>query len=135
MIVRCNICDMTYCSDLTEDQMVHQLHCYRAQRARDFYGPWLPLGFRAREELKHDTRGTPAERTERVIRSHFARSLEAIDYDINHHPSFEEYASAWLADEQRVRPTHRTEGAAELVKRWPPRRSKHLADGSSYWRP
>jgi hypothetical protein len=132
--VTCTICGLGYCDDLLEDRLVHQLHCYRAQRARDFYGSWLPLRHHAREAMKRFDSSSPVERIERTIRSHFARSLAAMDYDINYHPSFEVYASAWLADEQRVDPAYREEGIAELAKRWPPRRSKHLAAGSTCWR-
>jgi hypothetical protein len=130
----CEICGLNYCPEEPADRRLHTQHCRRAIKARDFYGPWLPLGYRAREEMKGDWEGrSPVDYLERVIQSHFARSLEAMNYDTARHPSFERYASAWLAgDRGFYTDACYAPALKELRKRWPPRRSPHLPSGT-YW--
>ena len=51
--------------------------------------PQLPLSYGAREKLK--VGGLPH------VVALYARSLEALDYDVDEHPSFDEYAGGVMA--------------------------------------
>jgi hypothetical protein len=85
--------------------------------------PPLPLWYGDRERLKYG--GLP-----RIV-AWFARSLEALDYDFDRHPPFEEYARGVMAS--RYAPRFIKENT-EMIKRFPPR----ILDGLGpclYWDP
>ena len=65
--------------------------------------------------------------------SHFARSLDAQNFDLQKHPSWDRYARAYLASE--LAGDHGADVVAAVAKEFggvcaDPR----LTDGSSYWR-
>jgi hypothetical protein len=103
----------------------------RAVRARNWFArtapsdaPPLPLCYGDRERLKYGG-GLP-----RIV-AWFARSLEALKYDFDRHPPFEEYACGVMAS--RYAPRLIKENA-ELRKRFPP----GILDGLGsclYWDP
>lgn len=78
----------------------------------------LPLGYDERERLKHG--GVDH------IESWYARSLEAREYDVNEHPSFDDYACGVMAS-QHTSPFIKDDEA--LQRRFPPRRLNGLTSG------
>jgi len=104
---------------------------WRARAAREFFakhGPAdlqpLPLGYAERERLK--------DGSVRHILAHYARSLAELNYDVETHPSFYEYACGWMAS-----PVTRNLSAAsdpELRRRFPPHPLEGL-DNHLYWKP
>jgi len=86
-VTECKVCGFTYCADLAEDCRQHNRKhraAVSAQVALAGVGPCpLPLSYRQREELKRERH--------LVKWSHFARSLEAMNYDLKRHPSWGEY--------------------------------------------
>ena len=61
----------------------------------------------------------------------FTRSLEANGWEINNHPSFEEFARGVLASEYAPDFTRKNEA---LLKRYPPRALAGIGPGQ-VWRP
>jgi hypothetical protein len=105
----------------------------RALAARkwfDLYGPPearpLPLGYDEREALKRG--GLP------TIVALYARSLEGRDYDLEEHPSFDDYACGVMASDQLSCPGAHIQEDEELQRRFPPRQLKGLGPGL-YWQP
>jgi hypothetical protein len=99
----CPVCGFGYCTDIGGDVRQHNSHHARAVAARQALagvGPCeLPLSYGAREELKRSPPGQLA--TEHLLLrmwSHFARSLDAQDFDLQRHPSWTRYARAYLAN-------------------------------------
>jgi hypothetical protein len=62
----------------------------------------------------------------------FARSLDANGWDINNHPSFEEFARGALASEFSPDFTRKN---TELLKRFPPRPLRGLREGQVWYPP
>jgi hypothetical protein len=79
----------------------------------------LPLGYDEREPLKGG--GAPH------ILAWYARSLDALDYDVVEHPSFHDYACGVMALPEHV-PASITENA-QLQLRFPPRPLSGLISG------
>jgi hypothetical protein len=130
---------MTYCTDIGGDVRKHNNHHARALAARQALagvGPCeLPLSCAAQEELKsRNVEG--AERLRLRMWSHFARSLDAQNFDLQKHPSWERYARAYLANAPAfgIAGDHDAEAVAAVAKEFggvcaDPR----LGGGSSYW--
>jgi hypothetical protein len=109
---------------------VQKKEAYRALLARewfDIYGPHdappLPLSSSEQDALRyHDPFGH--------LVADFARSLEANGWDINGHPSFEDFARGVLASEYSPDFTRTN---AELLKRYPPKPLRGIGPGQ-VWR-
>jgi hypothetical protein len=78
----------------------------------------LPLGYDERESLKHGGADH--------IESWYARSLDGREYDINEHPSFDDYACGVMASQHT--PEFIKDDPA-LQRRFPPRRLNGLTSG------
>lgn len=103
---------------------------YRAFRARAWFAengppdaPPFPLKYWDRERLK--VGGLPH------IVAWYARSLEALRYDLDEHPSFEDYARGVMAS-RFTAPFVKND--TELLKRYPPTPLAGLGAGL-YWDP
>ena len=88
--------------------------------------PPLPLSYDEREDLKIG--GLP------TIVALYARSLEGRDYDLEEHPSFDDYAAGVLASDQLSYPGARIQEDEELQRRFPPRTLSGLGPGLC-WKP
>src|SRR4051812_18939763 len=88
-------------------------------------GVELPLGYREREDMKCGGSGV-----ERIV-AWFARSLNENGYDVERHPSFNDYARGVLAS--AYAPPFIT-GAPGLLTRYPPRPLVGLGPGL-IWNP
>jgi hypothetical protein len=102
----------------------------RALSARkwfDLYGPPdarpLPLGYDEREALKRG--GLP------TIVAWYACSLACLDYSVEDHPSFDDYACGLMASEYAPDLIKKDE---ELQRRFPPRTLSGLGPGLC-WKP
>jgi hypothetical protein len=105
---------------------MRQLAC-KALAARDWFAingppdaPPLPLSYDEREELKHGG-------LDHIV-AWYARSLAALDFDVDKHPSFHDYACGALAS---GRIPWREDA---LEKRFSPRMLDGLGSGL-YWAP
>jgi hypothetical protein len=100
-----------------------------ALRARDRFArehpslPLLPLNYADRERAK---RGPDNFRIEHAL-AHFARSLEAHQYDLDRHPSFEVYMRGLLCC-QRLREMYTL-----IAHLFPPHPLPGLVPDQSYW--
>jgi hypothetical protein len=99
----------------------------KALAARDWFAvngppdaPALPLSYNEREALKHGG-------LDHVV-AWYARSLEALDFDVEKHPSFKVYACGVVALGKLIEPD------AALEQRFPARTLEGL-DGGLYWIP
>lgn len=96
-IKTCDVCGIGYCPDLAEDRWTHYRVHSKAIYARDVLtgtGPCpLPTSYREREQLKQPAYevADASRANDLVTWSHFARSLEAMDYDLSRHPSWRMY--------------------------------------------
>ena len=86
--------------------------------------PPLPLSYDEREDLKTGGLST--------IVALFARSLENRDYDLEEHPSFDDYARGVMASDHMGYPGIKED--EQLKKRFPPRPLNGLGPGL-YWEP
>jgi hypothetical protein len=87
--------------------------------------PPLPIGYDEREHTKRQGRLAK-------IVGLYARSLENRKYDLQEHPSFDDYAQGVMASEYNGH-SHMKEDE-ELKKRFPPRQLKGLGPGL-IWNP
>ena len=87
--------------------------------------PLLPIGYDEREDTKRQ--GPLAK-----IVGLYARSLENRKYDLQEHPSFDDYARGVMASEYHGHSEMKED--EELKKRFPPRQLKGLGPGL-YWEP
>jgi hypothetical protein len=104
---------------------------YRALVAREWFAlngppdaPPLPLSYEEREALKH---GGVLH-----ILAWYARSLEARDYAVEEHPSFDLYARGVMASSEA--PEFITEDE-QLKKRFPPASLAGIGPGLGWWPP
>lgn len=89
-------------------------------------GGWrLPMNFAEREELKLS--GNPVA----ILLSLFARSLDANGFDLNKHPSFEQYAGGFLFLDTPYRKLLVSLDST-ILERYPPRPLPGLST-DSYW--
>src|SRR5215217_8628527 len=121
----------------------HKRRACRALAARERFAkngppdaPVLPLSYGERESLKTLTcEKCEGDKCEQCTLAHivawYARSLEAQDYDVDNHPSFEEYARGVFASTHAPTFLLRNE---ELRKRYPPKALPGLGSGL-YWEP
>ena len=112
------------------DPIGPQKAAYRVLQARKWFAdtgppdaPPLPVSYGERESLKKG--GLPH------IVAWYARSLDALDYDFDGHPPFEDYARGVMASP--LAPDFITQDA-DLLRRFPPRRLDGLGPGL-VWRP
>jgi len=109
----------------------------RAQVARKWFAlngppdaPALPISYDEREDLKRDLFGN--------IVAWYARSLEGCKYDLQEHPSFEDYARGVMAaEEQGQLVTFQYFSPADITqmtKRFPPRTLRGLGPALC-WKP
>jgi hypothetical protein len=131
----CPTCGLTYVPTIAADRRVHnKLHRLRVT-ARDRLagiGPVpLPMNYHDREALKRDQGDKQLLHS---MWSHFARSLEAWDYDLERHSSWPCYARAYLAA-QRTRLLELDESEYQrLCAQFGAEASPALPAGRSYWR-
>jgi hypothetical protein len=97
----------------------------KALAARDWFAingppdaPPLPLSYDEREALKHGG-------LDHIV-AWYARSLAALEFDVEKHPSFEDYARGVVARGQLIEPDE------TLERRFPPRTLNGLGPGL-YW--
>jgi hypothetical protein len=110
---------------------VQKRRAHRALVAREWFflhgpgdAPPLPLSGFEQDDLRyHDSLGH--------LVADFGRSLKANDWEINGHPSFEEFARGVLASEYAPDFTRKNEA---LLKRYPPRPLAGIGPGQ-VWRP
>ena len=107
----------------------------RALLARDWFtrnGPPdaapLPISYDEREAMKNGSLSH--------IVAWYARSLAHLNYDVEQHPSFEDYAAGVLyaAEKGEFLRDWNPATVDELKKRFPPRELKELESGL-YWKP
>jgi hypothetical protein len=116
--------------DPIQPQIEVAVRALLARRRHAKYGPVdadlqpLPLGYDEREALKGG--GAPH------ILAWYARSLEALDYDIAVHPKFHDYACGVMASSEHA-PDFITQDK-ELQRRFPPRLLSGLIPGL-IWQP
>jgi hypothetical protein len=103
---------------------------HRAEQAREWFAlngppdaPPLPLDYGEREQLKQG--GLPH------ILAWYARSLSRQDYDVEKHPSFEDYACGIMASEHAP---YFIKSDDAMRKRFTPRQLKGLGPGL-LWQP
>ena len=84
----------------------------------------LPLGYNERERLKHGGADH--------ILAWYARSLEACDYDVRQHPSFDDYARGVMASDEAA---DIVGNDATLQKRFPPRELAGMGPGFCWLTP
>ena len=124
------VTDTTFCPGLDPVSPQKRL-AVKALRARDWFegqrpadAPPLPLTHAGREAIKIDGVG--------YLVSLIARSLAYCDYDIESHPTFEEYARGVMAS--AIAPSW-IRNDEELLKRYPPKPLKGLGDGLVWRKP
>lgn len=131
-VVCCDVCGLTYCSDLPEDRAEHSREHRRTLAILARYPDYVPT-YREREALKMAA-GDDLAGIEDVIRAHWSRSLEAWGSVWRRHPDLPRYRQAWLAaevdrdDAEEVEP-----GVAEAISLHGAKPSRRLSPGSSYW--
>lgn len=86
MTKTCPVTGLLYCNDTARDVRYARRLRKAALAAKAVY-PWLPTNYREREEMKLG--GSRLD----VLRSHFARSLAAVGFDMSRHPDFQAYAA------------------------------------------
>jgi hypothetical protein len=136
MLTTCNICGLTYCSDVGGDVRSHNNRHRRALAAREELhkvGPCeLPLSYSAREQLKRFT-DDATEHLRLVMWSHFSRSLSSKKFNLRKHPSWPEYAKAYLAQKHTVRCFGAPAVQAVTLEFGGAVPNLKLREGSSYW--
>ena len=130
----CPTCNLTYVPEVVEDRRIHAKLHRHAVSARDQLAKVGPLprsiNYGDREELK---RGQGYKQLLHVMWSHFARSLEACDYDLERHPVWPHYARAYLAAHQTRLAELNPLQYQRLCAQFGAEASPHLKEGESYW--
>jgi hypothetical protein len=86
-----------------------------------------------REALKKRRDVSDVEHLRLVMWSHFARSLDAMNFDLSKHPSWHQYAKAYLANEH-TRETHGVDAVRVVAAEFGGAAAdRKLRNGSSYW--
>jgi hypothetical protein len=119
-----------------EDSIAHQKRdAERALLAQEWFAlhgptnaPALPVAHTGWEDMRHDH-----ECALKPLIGFYARSLSFRDWQVQNHPSFEDFARGLLANNNGLWDLRQRVGPA-ILKRYPPRALAGMAPGG-YWAP
>ena len=132
-VATCEVCGQTFCDDLASDRRIHKRRHDRAVAAQTVLrgvGPCkLPINYLAREKLKGMYHDDATRHFLYTMWSHYARSLDSMDFNLRKHPDWQQYARAYLAHER-----HDAVVVSCLASEFGGvRADDKLPNGASYW--